>query len=689
MSDKTEHFNENEPTETEPPLQPSTDPNNTKDEPANDFPIVGVGASAGGLAAFEQFFTAIPPDTGLAFVVIQHLSAAHGSILPEILQRFTAMPVTQVTEDIEINPNRVYVIPPGYNLALLDGHLKLMQQETGKGIRLAIDFFFRSLAQVQGASAIGVVLSGTGSDGSLGLKLIKAEGGLTIAQDPETAEFGDMPHNAIATKEVDFILPPQKIGELILKYIHHQVLDGYQRVKSDFHIPVGGLQRLYYLLRLKTGHDFSLYKQNTLLRRIERRMKVCLVKDLAEYITYLEAHPEEVEALFREMLINVTHFFRDPAAFEALGEKAIRPLLAQKLAAHAPLRVWVAGCSSGEEAYSVAIAIHEQIEALKIECEVQIFATDLDVEAIAMARTGFYTETSLENVSAERLQRFFHPQEDGYQVKKHLRDQVVFSPQNVLSDPPFSKIDLLCCRNLLIYLEHELQNQLFLQFHYSLNPEGFLFLGNSESISGNGELFAVVDRKHKVFQRKEAVTQRLLKTKTRQLQKRGIFYETETGAKRPTSGGLREWAEKALLEFHTPAAVIINQNHNILFIHGRTGKYLEPVPGEMNANLIRMARDGLKTELATAIHATKTNKEPIRREGVRVKTNGDYQAINLTVRRIEGLPNYGELIMVVFEEAERALTSEIAPQKLDRKTEQDRSISNRQVTQLQKELKER
>ena len=393
------------------------------------------------------------------------------------------------------------------DLALKDGHLRLLKPEAARGYRLPIDFFFRSLAEDQGERAIGIVLSGTGSDGSLGLKTIKAEGGLTIAQEPETAEYGDMPRNAIATKDVDFILPPEKMGELILKYIHHQVLDGYQRGESDFQIPAGGLQKLYYLLRSKTGHDFSLYKQTTLLRRIERRMKICLVKNLDEYIARLQAHPEEIEALFQEMLINVTHFFRDPEAFQALAEKAIRPLISmQAIPLEAPIRVWVAGCSSGEEAYSMAIAIQEQIEALKADCKVQIYATDLDAEAIAAARKGFYSDGSLENVSAERLQRFFHQEEEGYQIKKNIRDLVVFSTQNLISDPAFSKMDLLSCRNVLIYLEHELQNQLFLQFHYSLNPDGILFLGNSESMGGNSDLFVTLDRKHKIFRRKEAVT---------------------------------------------------------------------------------------------------------------------------------------------------------------------------------------
>lgn len=681
MSIETAPINNPDPSVTPPP-QTSANGTSFPDEPVNEFPIVGIGASAGGLAAFEHLFKALPPDTGMAFVVVQHLSPPHKSILPEILHRFTAMPVAQVKDEVEVSPNHVYVIPPGSDLALKNGRLKLLDPEITRGYRLPVDFFFRTLAQDQGARAIGIVLSGTGSDGSQGLKNIKAEGGLTIAQEPDTAEYSDMPRNAIATKDVDYILPPEKIGEVILKYIHHRVLSGYKRGVSDFEIPLGGLQKLYFLLRSKTGHDFSLYKQNTIQRRIERRMKITLVKDLEEYIQLLQNRPEEMEALFQEMLINVTYFFREPEAFQALIDNAIRPLILQKHAAHAPIRVWVAGCSSGEEAYSVAIAIQEQLEILKVECKVQIYATDLDKDAIAAARKGFYSDGSLENVSVERLQRFFHLEDERYHVKKNIRDMVVFSNQNLISDPSFSKIDLLCCRNLLIYLEHELQNQLLPQFHYSLNPDGILFLGNSESIGGFSELFAVIDRKYKLFKRKEVNTRRPLTPKASHPLPKNKPAEPGSQLNRSMPGGLQEWAEKVLLGFHTPACVIIDPNHNILFINGRTGKYLEPVPGETNNNLIRMAREGLKTELATAIHAAIDHQEVVRREGVRVKTNGDFQSINLTIRPIQGPPGFGGLIMVVFEEAQT-----IAPD-LSPKTANNEPM-NREVMKLRNELNEK
>ncbi|MCL4562594.1 MAG: PAS domain-containing protein [Chloroflexi bacterium] len=661
---------------------PSTSLTSTLDGPSSEFPIVGIGASAGGLEAFEQLFTSMPADTGMAFVLVQHLSPPHKSILPEIIQRFTAMPVSQVTDGIQVKPNCVYVIPPGSDLALINGHLQLLKRVTTGGFHLPIDFFFTTLAQVLGERAIGVVLSGSGSDGSLGLKSIKAEGGLTIAQAPETAVYADMPRNAIATQEVDFTLPPDKMGELILKYIHHQVLTGYESSAGDLVIPTEAMQKLYFLLHAKTGHDFSLYKQTSLQRRIQRRMKITLVKNLETYLIYLQDNPEEIEVLFREMLINVTHFFRDPDAFQALIEKAIRPLISIKKATHSPLRVWVAGCSTGEEAYSIAIAIQEEIEALKTDCPVQIYATDIDKESILVARAGIYSSAISADVSPERLKRFFSQKDQTFQIKKNIRDRVVFAPQNLISDPPFSKIDLLCCRNLLIYLEPALQNQLFPLFHYSLNPEGFLFLGNSESISGFSNLFAAVDRKHKLFRRKEAITQGSFTTKIGFTHRETVIPTSEPASTRPITVNLREWTEKTLLEYYSPACVVINEKHNILFIHGRTGKYLEPASGEASNNLLMMARQGLKTELATAIHTAITHRETVQKRGLQVKTNGEFQPVNLTIRPITELPDLQGLILVVFEEVPASPVLPV-PQTTNREPQ------NRRIAALKKELKEK
>ncbi len=670
------------------PSELSNDPFVRKGSPAIDgqspeFPVVGIGASAGGLEAFEQFFTGLPADTGMAFVLVQHLSPPHKSILPEIIQRFTVMPVAQVTDGVAVQPNSVYVIPPGADLALTDGHLTLLKPEAARGFRLPIDFFFRSLAEDQHERAIGVVLSGTGRDGSLGLKSLKAEGGLTIAQAPDTAAYEDMPRNAIATQDVDFILPPGKMGEVIQKVVRHEIQVGEKSSESEMAIPSGGMQKLFFLLHAKTGHDFSLYKQNTLRRRIERRMKINLVKNLDEYIAYLGDHPQEIEALFREMLINVTNFFRDPDAYQALIEKAIRPLIPIRAASNTPLRVWVTGCSTGEEAYSIAIAIQEQIEALKMDCQVQIYATDIDDDAVVAARKGFYPESITENVSEERLQRFFHPEDLGYRIKKAIRDRVVFATQNVISDPPFSKVDLLCCRNLLIYLEPELQSQLFPTFHHAISPEGVLFLGNSESIGGFSQLFSPLDRKHKLFRRKEVATPIREKAKVNFSMREAVSPSTTVaGLERTPAGRIREWTEKTLLEFHSPACVIIDEKHNLLFIHGRTGKFLEPAPGEIHNNLLRMAREGLKTELATAIHTAVTSRQTVRRSGIQVKTNGSYQPITLTVRPVEEPPEFQGLIMVVFEE-ELALTAEVSLPSTGAE------LKNRRGSELKKQLKEK
>lgn len=646
------------------------------------FPVVGVGASAGGLSAFERFFKNLPEKTGMAFVVVQHLSQPHKTILPEILKNYTNMPVQQVTNGIEIKPDCVYVIPPSNHLAMLDGHLILLKSPTNRGPSFSIDFFFRSLAENRKNLAVGIVLSGIANDGSLGVKTIKAEGGITIAQDPETAEFADMPRNAITSHNIDFILPPEKMGEFIQKLLNHQIEEVNLAAYTPPTHSTEALQKLYNLLRQRTGHDFSLYKQNTLLRRIDRRIKISLVHDLDAYIQLLQNRPEELDALFHDMLINVTQFFRDPDAFEALTEKAIRPLIPQKAATQSPLRVWVTGCSTGEEAYSVAIILQEQIEALQTECKIQVYATDLDNEAIIAARHGIFTDGSLENVSPDRMKRFFTKEDNGYQIKKSIRDMVVFSTQNLVFDPPFSKIDLLCCRNLLIYLETELQNQLFPMFHYSLNSSGYLFLGNSESISNFSDLFSVVDRKHKLYRRKDVISQHRIHTRIESALDPSNPVSSDISIRQTSLGGLREWTEKELLKFHTPACVIIDEKNNILYIHGRTGKFLEPSPGETSVSLLRMAREGLKSELATAIHESTTTKKTVNRLGIRVKTNGDYQVVNLTVRPVEWESNKLNLSMVVFEEAPAAPIEPSAQP-------QDRFSKDSQVAELEKELKEK
>ena len=609
----------------------------------------------------------------MAFVLVQHLSPPHKSILPELVQRYTAMPVSLVTDGIQVQPNCVYVIPPGRNLAFDNGRLNLLTPEQETGGHLTIDFFFRTLAQEQGERAIGIVLSGSGSDGSQGLKNIKAEGGLAIAQDPDTAAFPDMPRNAIASLDVDYVLPPQKMGSLLLKYVRHQAPVTYKQNESSGAISNATLQSLYQLIRNRTGHDLSLYKQNTIWRRIDRRMKINQVKNLDEYTRYLQKNPEETDALFRELLINVTSFFRDPEYFAALAEKVIHPLLISKIAENLPLRVWVAACSTGEEAYSIAILIQEQMEALNGNCKVQIYATDLAEDTVTTARLGIYSESIRESVSAERLERFFNKEDHVYQIKKTIRDLVVFAPQNLISDPPFSKIDLISCRNLLIYLMPELQKQLFSLFHYALNPKGVLFLGNSESISNVNDLFAVIDRKHKIFERKEVKNSQRRPAVT-QFVPPPVFvpHSSDTEFRNPAVQ-LQKWLEKTLLEYYTPSCVIVDGKYNIQFIHGHTGKYLEPAQGETSTNLLDMAREGLKTDLLSTIHRSMSRHEMVKQTGIKIKTNGDQQLINLTVRPVEEVPELTGLFLVVFEESRTVLAE--GDKKEPGKTAPDRRIA--------------
>ena len=476
--------------------------------PSAGFPIVGIGASAGGLAAFEAFFSAMPADTdpGMAFVLVQHLAPDHKSILTDLVKRYTRMQVFEVEDGMAVKPNCAYIIPPNRDMAFLNGTLQLLEPSSPRGQRLPIDFFFRSLAQDQHERAICIVLSGTGSDGTQGVRAIKGEGGMVMAQNPESTEYDGMPRSAIATGLVDYMLPPAEMPAQLIAYAAHAFGKTRRPVSPPTPKAENTLKKICILLRAQTGHDFSQYKQNTLTRRVERRMAVHQIERVDEYIHYLQQTPAEVEALFRDLLIGVTNFFRDPEAFEALEKQVIPRLFAGK-PADAVIRVWVPGCSTGEEAYSIAILLQEQMEALKQSFKVQVFATDIDSRAIEQARAGVYPASIAADISPERLARFFAQEPDGsaYRIHKGIRDMLVFSEQDVIKDPPFSKLDLISCRNLLIYMSGELQKKLIPLFHYALNPGGFLFLGTSETVGEFADLFATLDRKLKLYQRKEDI----------------------------------------------------------------------------------------------------------------------------------------------------------------------------------------
>ena len=465
--------------------------------------VVGIGGSAGALKALTTFFEGIPRETGMSFVVVVHLSAEHESLLPELLRRSAAVPVTQVTRRTRLEPNHVYVIPPGKNLQLTDSHLAISDQ--GPGARMTVDFFFRTLAYNH-PDSVGIILSGGGTDGTVGMKAIKELGGLLLVQDPEEAEFDSMPRSAIGTGLVDFVLPVRRLADKVIEL--QQSGNGVRRFRQAEEVPVGEealLERILMHVRAQTGHDFDGYKPTNVLRRIARRMHVNRVPDLQSYLGVLRKDPEEARGLIKDLLISVTSFFRDPEAFTALQTEVI-PALFRGKAADEELRVWAAGCATGEEAYSIAMLLLEQAPTSGLPPRVQIFASDIDEEALGRAREGCYPEAIRADVSEERLRRFFLREGDYYRVGKELRDLVIFTEHSLLKDPPFSRLDLLSCRNLLIYLQRDLQQKVFSLFHYALRPDGFLFLGSAEGAESVQDLFKAVDKKHRIFRRQPLVS---------------------------------------------------------------------------------------------------------------------------------------------------------------------------------------
>ncbi len=629
--------------------------------PKEDFPIVGIGASAGGLAAFEAFFSALPDNTesGMAFVLVQHLDPNHKSILTDLIRRYTQMSVYEVKDGMVVQPNCVYVIPPNHDMILEYGTLQLLKPAEPRGHRLPIDLFFRSLAQSKQELAIGIILSGTGSDGTLGVRAIKAEGGMMMVQSPESSEYDGMPRSAVATGLVDYILTSEEMPTQLIAY-------GAQAFgKKPYTIPKAedAMKKIFNILRTQTGHDFSHYKQNTIIRRIERRMAVHNLKSVDEYVRYLQQKPAEVDALFHDLLIGVTSFFRNPAAFDVL-QKIVIPLLFSGKPPDSVIRIWVPGCYTGEEAYSIGILLQEQAEMLKQIFKIQIFATDIDSRAIAQARIGTYPASISADLSPERLERFFTQDAEGnYRIRKSIRDMIVFSEQDIIKDPPFSKLDLLSCRNVLIYMDGELQKKLIPLFHYSLNPEGFLFFGPSETVGEFENLFDTLDRKSKLYQKRNVSSGHptigtLISSKLESRETQRPSGKASVESKHQ----LRELTEQTMLQYYAPVSVLINQRGEILYLHGRTGMYLEPAPGEAGLNILKMAREGLRQELTTDLYKAAANKEPVFHPGLRVKTNGDFTTVNLALRPVETGPEAAagqNLFLITFEEAKNSKQSQI------------------------------
>ena len=623
-----------------------------------NFPVVGIGASAGGLAAFEAFFSGMPANQNMdmAFVLVQHLAPDHKSMLTELLQRYTGMPVLEVEDGVLVKPNCVYIIPPNRDMAFIDGTLQLLEPVIPRGHRFPIDFLFRSLAQDLHERAVCIILSGTGSDGTLGLREIKGAGGMSMVQSLKSCEFDAMPKSAIDTGLVDYSLPPADMPTQLLDYTKHvfgrpKILTTKPLLQTE-----NLLKKLFMLLRAQTGQDFSEYKQSTINRRIERRMAVNQIARLEDYVKYMQRSPEEIDLLFSDLLIGVTNFFRDSEAFVEL-EQVVNSKLFDKPSG-SEIRVWICGCSTGEEAYSIAIILLEKLELLSHNgipsgFKAQIFASDIDKIAIEKARQGLFPESIASDITAERLARYFtfNAETKTYRIQKKIRDMIIFSEQNVIKDPPFSKLDLISCRNLMIYMGRTLQKKIISLFHYALNPDGILFLGTSETTGEMSSLFSALDRKQKLYQRK--TNGYVAKPMSSNLSL-PLLAEAQKSPKRasPYNMSLQELAEKTLLQQLIQAGILVNQKGDILYLYGRTGMYLEPVTGGLESyNVIKMAREGLQPELIVALHKAATDNVIVHRSGLRVKTNGDFSAVNLSVSPVtEGLAagSTNMLFMVVL-----------------------------------------
>lgn len=644
-----------------------------------NFPVVGMGASAGGLAALQLFFEHMPAQPGMAFVVVLHLSPKHKSSADAILQRHTKMAVQQVTDPIPLQPDHVYIIPPSKDLLMNDGQLELREPTRKRGPHVAIDLFFRALAQVHGARAVGIVLSGTGADGAVGLKRLKEKGGVALVQEPADAEFAEMPSAAIATGAADFVLPvgdmPQRLLELWSNARHiwlPATLESDEKLPpppsaADAQRAEQALQDVMVLLRLRTGHDFRHYKRATVLRRIERRMQVCAVPDLCAYCRHLRAHSEETAALLQDMLISVTHFFRDRDAFGALERAVVGPLLAERGEGE-PVRAWVAGCATGEEAYSISILLHEAAQRRGMALPAQVFATDIDERALALARNGLYAPYIVTDVAPARLAQYFtRDPGGGYRVAKAVREPVLFATHNVLRDPPFSRLDLICCRNLLIYLGREAQTRILEMFRFALRPGGFLFLGSSESADAAGELFTLVDKKNRLYQANPRASAHAIRNLP--LSVLSSTDRRQVGLQLPA---LHESGRVAVAELHAraiaacaPPSLLADHQLHILHLSEGVARYLQQGGGPPTAELLASVHPALRIELRTALFQVAQTRRPTRTRSICFEHGGESRHIRLSVMPVPVLPGLlpkaatspapprsEALLLVVFEDSE-------------------------------------
>lgn len=643
---------------------------------SHDFLIVGIGASAGGIEAFSELMKNLPADTGMAFVIVQHLDPKHHSILTELIAKHTSMRVTEVKGGMRVERDHVYIIPPNAQMSITDHALQLTPRDEAAGAPMSIDHFMRSLAEGQGDRAVGVILSGSGSDGTLGMAEIQAQGGVTFAQEPASAKYDSMPRSAIAAGSADYVLPPKGIARELSRLAQHPYTsrrasgDAGQQ-PSDF----SSLGAIFQLLRRTTGVDFTHYRQTTILRRIQRRMVVHKIDSQRDYVKYVQTNPAEIKALYQDMLINVTSFFRNPRVFDSMKTEIFPAILRNRIG-DAPIRVWTPGCASGEETYSIAIALLEFLGDRASQIPIQLFGTDVSESSIAKARAGVYPENIQGDVSAERLQRFFSKTESGYRISKSIRDMCIFAQHNVINDPPFSQMDLICCRNLLIYLEPVLQSRVIGVFHYATRPGGFLVLGMSEGVGIVTNLFTTIDRNDKIFLKKA--------TASRQIVTFSLNRQDDREDSPPVSGHskagdigwnytetLKEF-DRRLLSHYAPATVFLNEDLEIIHSRGTVNRYLKLAPGRASLSILKMAREGLLVDLRSAISRARKENTTVRRENVQVKVGSENGAasgadltrlVNFEVALVR-LGKFKELyFMVTFQEAAPAAEREQRPRR--------------------------
>ena len=650
-----------------------------------DFPVVGIGASAGGLEALKALFSKAPRDSGMAFIVMMHLAPHQPSMLPELLQKITEIPVSTAEDGQELRPDHVYVVPPKKEASIYNGVIQLLDP-VDKDFSLPIDFFFRTLAADKKARAAAVILSGTGTDGTVGLKEIKNHEGLVLAQDPETAKYDGMPRSAIATGLVDMTLGPEEIVHKLADYFKQPVQARAQEPEVSENKDL--LHKIFALLQVQTGQDFSFYKKNTILRRISRRMVLNQIESYQTYLSFLRQDPKEVNVLFQELLIGVTNFFRTPESYEILKEEVL-PKIFSSLQDDTAFRIWVPGCSSGEEVYSLAMIILETLDDFpQKRVNLQMFGTDIDRRAIDKAREGLYPSSIKADVSQERLNRFFYSEGESYRIRKEVRDTVVFSVQDILRDPPFSRLNLLSCRNLLIYLNTEAQKKLLPLFHYTLVPGGVMMLGSSETIGSFTSLFKPLSTTWKIYKRQEVPENMLNRIDFPIGKPQDTAQEVaeQSESTQPSKINLERATRNLVLNRFAPAAVLIDSKGTILNIQGRTGKYLEPASGPPTQHILDMAREGLRTELSMAIRKASSSQETITRHQVQVRSNGGNQAIDLHVIPVQKPKELAGRLLVVFQDVQAPDVERESPEGTPLPSRENQ-VDTR-VAELEQELQE-